>query len=167
MVTKQEKQEVCIQSLEQLAVYISKLRNGEFERKRNYISSPHYDILFNLTSKHFLKIVLTAPYVGNCNSGVITLDVIRKESNLIQHRIWLAIEPSSNSDIYFGYSSPFFRGKPKDGCRVGSSSSSISALFAPSLITKGIQSDEILNILYLGLPRLLNQIEQLPDLFFK
>ena len=165
MVTKEEKQEVCIKALEQLATYVLKLKNWEF--KRNYIGSPHYELVLGVTSTHSLKITLTEPYKGNSESGVVMLDVISKASNLIQHRIWLAIEPSSNSDIYFGYSSPFFRGKPKDGCRVGSSSSSISALFAPSLITEGIQSDEILNILYLGLPRLLNQIEQLPDLFFK
>lgn len=38
MVAKQEKQEVCIRSLEKLAVYVRKLRNFEF--KRNYIGSP-------------------------------------------------------------------------------------------------------------------------------
>ena len=165
MSTKQEKQEICIKSLEELSTYVVKLRNWDF--KRNYIGSPHYEFVLDINSTHSLKVILTEPYKGNCNAGVVTLDIISKVSNLSQHRIWLAIEPSPNSDIYFGYSSPFFRGRPKDGCRVGSSSSSISALFAPRLITEGIQSDAILNALYLGLPKILNKIKKLPDLKFE
>lgn len=165
MVTKQEKQEVCIKSLEQLAAYVMKLKNWEF--KRNYIGSPHYELVLDATSTHSLKVTLTEPYKGNNDSGAVMLDVISKASDLIQHRIWLAIEPSPNSDIYFGYSSPFFRGRPKEWERVGSTSSDISALFAPRLITEGIQSEAILNVLYLGLPKLLNKIPQLLDLTFE
>ena len=114
-----------------------------------------------------LKITLTEPYKGNNDSGAVMLDVISKASNLIQHRIWLAIEPSANSDTYFGYSSPFFRGRPKEWERVGSMSSEISALFTPRLITEGIQSDAVLNVLYLGLPEFLNKVEILPDFMFE
>lgn len=165
MITKQEKQDLCIKSLEQLATYVRKLKNWEF--KRNYIGSPHYELVLDVTSTHYLKVTLTEPYKGNNDSGAVMLDVISKASNLIQHRIWLAIEPSPNSDIYFGYSSPFFRGNPKDGARVGSMSSDISVLFAPRLITEGIQSDAILNALYLGLPEFLKQVETLPDFVFE
>lgn len=95
------------------------------------------------------------------------LEIISNSSNLIQHRIWLAIEPSANSDAYFGYSSPFFRGKPKEWERVGSMSNEISALFAPRLITEGIQSDVVLNVFYLGLPEVLKKVEKLPDFMFE
>lgn len=165
MVTKQEKQEVCIESLEKLAPYVVKLRNKEF--KRNYIGSPHYEFALDLSSTHFLKVTLTEPHKGNNESGEIRLEVVSKASNLIQHRIWLAIEPSPNSDTYFGYSSPFFRGKRKEWETVGSMSSDISALFAPRLITEGIQSEAILNALYLGLPQLLNEIGRLPNFKFE
>ena len=90
-----------------------------------------------------------------------------KSSYIIQPRIWLAIEPSANSDTYFGYSSPFFRGKPKEWERVGSMSNEISALFAPRLITEGIQSDTVLNTLYLGLPEVLKKVATLPDFMFE
>jgi hypothetical protein len=165
MVTKQEKQEVCIKSLEQLAVYVMKLRNKEF--KRNYIGSPHYDLVLDVNSTHFLKVTLTEPNKGNNDAGEISVEVVSNISNLIQHRIWLAIEPSPNSDAYFGYSSPFFRGKPKEWERVGSMSSDISALFAPRLITEGIQSNAVLNAFYLGLPEFLNKVKKLPDLRFE
>ena len=165
MVTKQEKQEVCIKNLERLAAYVVKLRNGEF--KRNYIGTPHNEFVLDVNSTHFLKVTLTEPYKGNNDSGAVMLDVISKASNLIQHRIWLAIEPSPNSDTYFGYSSPFFRGRPKEWERVGSMSSEISALFTPRLITEGIQSDAVLNVLYLGLPEFLNKVERLPDFMFE
>ena len=42
MVAKQEKQEVCIRSLEKLVVYVRKLRNFEF--KRNYIGLPSMNL---------------------------------------------------------------------------------------------------------------------------
>ena len=165
MVTKQEKQEVCIKSLEGLASYVMKLKNWEF--KRSYIGSPHYELVLDINSTHSVKVTFTEPYKGNCDAGAVTLDVISKASNLIQHRIWLAIEPSANSDTYFGYSSPFFRGNPKEWERVGSMSSDISALFAPRLITEGIQSEAILNVLYLGLPEVLKKVEKLPDFMFE
>lgn len=165
MVTKQEKQEVCIKSLEQLVVYVMKLKNWEF--KRNYIGSPHYEFVLNVTSMHSLKVTLTEPYKGNNEAGEVKLEVISNSSNLIQHRIWLASEPSVNSDTYFGYSIPFFRGKPKEWERVGSMSSDISALFTPRLITEGIQSDTVLNTLYLGLPEVLKKVEKLPDFMFE
>jgi len=165
MITKQEKQEVCIKSLEQLATYVMKLRNWEF--KRNYIGSPYYELVLNVTSTHSLKVTLTEPYKGNNEAGEVRLEIISNSSNLIQHRIWLAIEPSANSDTYFGYSSPFFRGKPKELERVGSMSNEISALFAPRLITEGIQSDVVLNAFYLGLPEVLKEVEKLPDFMFE
>lgn len=165
MVAKQEKQEVCIRSLEKLAVYVRKLRNFEF--KRNYIGSPQYELVLNVTSTHALNVILTEPHKGNNESGEISVEVVSNTSNLIQHRIWLAIEPSANSDTYFGYSSPFFRGRPKEWERVGSMSSEISALFTPRLITEGIQSDAVLNVLYLGLPEFLNKVERLPDFMFE
>lgn len=165
MVTKQEKQEVCIKSLEQLVTYVMKLRNWEF--KRSYIGSPHYELVLNVTSTHSLKVTLTEPYTGNNEAGEVRLEIISNSSNLIQHRIWLAIEPSANSDTYFGYSSPFFRGKPKEWERVGSMSNEISALFAPRLITEGIQSDTVLNTLYLGLPEVLKKVATLPDFMFE
>lgn len=165
MVTKQEKQEVCIKGLDELAIYVAKLRNREF--KRNYIGSPHYELALDVNSTHFLKVTLTEPNKGNNDAGDVRIEVVSKASNLIQHRIWLAIEPSANSDTYFGYSSPFFRGKPKEWERVGSMSSDISALFAPKLITEGIQSEVVLNALYLGLPQLLNEIGRLPDFKFE
>ena len=165
MVTKQEKQEVCVKSLDQLAAYVVKLRNGEF--KRNYIGSPHYKLVLDLTSTHSLKVTLTEPHIGNNESGEIRIEVVSNSSNLIQHRIWLAIEPSPNSDTYFGYSSPFFRGKRKEWDTVGSMSGDSSALFAPRLITEGIQSDAVLNTLYLGLPEVLKKIERLPDFMFE
>lgn len=46
-------------------------------------------------------------------------------------------------------------------------SSDSSALFAPRLITEGIQSEAILNALYLGLPQLLNEIGRLPNFKFE
>lgn len=165
MVTKQEKQEVCIKSLEQLVTYVMKLRNWEF--KRSYIGSPHYELVLNVTSTHSLKVTLTEPYKGNTEAGEVRLEIISNSSNLIQHRIWLAIEPSANSDTYFGYSSPFFRGKPKEWERVGSMSNEISALFAPRLITEGIQSDTVLDTLYLGLPEVLKKVATLPDFMFE
>lgn len=165
MGAKREKQEVCIKSLEQLAVYVMKLRNKEF--KQNYIGSPHYDLVLDVNSTHFLKVTLTEPNKGNNDAGEVSIEVVSKSSYLIQHRIWLAIEPSANSDTYFGYSSPFFRGKPKEWERVGSMSSDISALFAPRLITEGIQSEAILNALYLGLPEVLKQVATLPDFMFE
>lgn len=165
MVTKQEKQEVCIKSLEHLATYVLKLKNWEF--KRNYIGSPYYELVLNVTSTHSLKVTLTEPYKGNNEAGEVRLEVISNSSNLIQHRIWLAIEPSANSATYFGYSSPFFRGKPKEWERVGSMSSDISALFAPRLITEGIQSEANLNALYLGLPKVLSEITRFPDFKFE
>ena len=161
---KTRKQEVCIKSLEQLATYVMKLRNWEF--KRNYIGSPHYELVLNVTSTHSLKVTLTEPYEGNNEAGEVRLEIISNSSNLIQHRIWLAIEPSANSDTYFGYSSPFFRGKPKEWGTVGSMSSDSSALFAPRLITDGIQSDTVLNTLYLGLPGVLTKVEKLSDFRF-
>ena len=165
MVTKQEKQEGCIKSLEELATYVTKLRNGEY--KRNYIGSPHYELSLDVNSTHFLNVTLTEPNKGNNDAGEVSIEVVSKSSYLIQHRIWLAIEPSANSDTYFGYSSPFFRGKPKEWERVGSMSSDISALFAPRLITEGIQSEANLNALYLGLSELLNVIKKLPDFIFE
>lgn len=165
MVTKQEKQEVCIKSLEQLAVYVIKLRNKEF--KRNYIGSPQYDLALDVNSTHFLKVTLTEPNKGNNDAGEVSIEVVSKSSYLIQHRIWLAIEPSANSDTYFGYSSPFFRGKPKEWERVGSMSSDTLVLFAPRLITEGIQSNAVLNAFYLGLPEFLNKVKKLPDLRFE
>ena len=165
MVAKREKQEVCIKSLEQLAVYVMKLRNKEF--KQNYIGSPHYDLVLDVNSTHFLKVTLTEPNKDNNDAGDVRIEVVSKVSNLIQHRIWLAIEPSANSDTYFGYSSPFFRGRRKEWETVGSMSSDISALFAPRLITEGIQSEAILNALYLGLPQLLNEIGILPNFKFE
>lgn len=165
MITKQEKQEVCIKSLEELATYVVKLRNKEF--KRNYIGSPHYELALDINSTYFLKVTLTEPNKDNNDAGDVRIEVVSKASNLIQHRIWLAVEPSANSDTYFGYSSPFFRGKPKEWERVGSMSSDISALFAPRLITEGIQSEAILNALYLGLPKFLNEVQNLPDLRFE
>ena len=165
MPTKQEKQEVCIKSLEELAPYVMKLKNWEF--KRSYIGSPHYELALDLSSTHYLKVTLTEPNKGNNDAGAISIEVVSKSSYLIQHRIWLAIEPSASSDTYFGYSSPFFRGKPKEWERVGSMSSDSSALFAPRLITEGIQSEAILNALYLGLPQLLNEIGRLPNFKFE
>lgn len=165
MLTKLEKQEVCIKSLEVLAPYVMKLKNWEF--KRSYIGSPHYEFALDLSSAHYLKVTLTEPNKGNNDAGAISLEVVSKSSYIIQPRIWLAIEPSANSDTYFGYSSPFFRGKPKEWERVGSMSSDISALFAPRLITEGIQSEAILNVLYLGLPNFLKEVQKLPDLRFE
>ena len=165
MVTKQEKQEVCIKSLEQLAVYVMKLRNGEF--KRNYIGTPHNEFVLDVNSTQSVNVTLTEPHIGNNESGEIKLEVVSKVSNLIQHRIWLAIEPSPNSDTYFGYSSPFFRGKRKEWDTVGSMSSDISALFAPRLITEGIQSEAVLNAFYLGLPEVLKKVDKLPDFMFE
>lgn len=165
MVTKQEKQEVCIKSLEQLAAYVVKLRNGEF--KRNYIGTPNTEFVLDVNSTQSVNVTLTEPHKGNNESGEIRIEVVSNSSNLIQHRIWLAIEPSPNSDTYFGYSSPFFRGRPKEWERVGSMSSEISALFTPRLITEGIQSDAVLNVLYLGLPRFLDKVEQLSDFIFE
>lgn len=165
MVTKQEKQEVCIKSLEELAIYVVKLRNGEY--KRNYIGSPHYELALDVNSTYFLKVTLTEPNKGNNDAGEVNIEVVSRASYLIQHRIWLAIEPSANSDTYFGYSNPFFRGKPKEWERVGSMSSDISALFAPRLITEGIQSNAVLNVFYLGLPEFLNKVKKLPDLRFE
>ena len=164
MVTTQEKQEVCIKSLEQLAAYVVKLRNGEF--KRNYIGTPQKEFVLDVNSTQFVNVTLTEPHIGNNEYGEIRLEVISKASNLIQHRIWLAIEPSPNSDTYFGYSSPFFRGKRKEWDTVGSMSSDISALFAPRLITEGIQSVAVLNTLYLGLPEVLKKVENLSDFMF-
>ena len=165
MITKQEKQEVCIKGLEALATYVAKLRNREY--KRNYIGSSHYDLSLDVNSTYFFNITLTEPNKGNNDAGEIRIEVVSKASNLIQHRLWLAIEPSANSDTYFGYSSPFFRGKRKEWETVGSMSSDSSALFAPRLITEGIQSEAILNALYLGLPQLLNEIGRLPDFKFE
>jgi hypothetical protein len=165
MVTKQEKQEGCIKSLEELATYVTKLRNREY--KRNYIGSPHYELSLDVNSTHFLKVILTEPNKGNNDAGEVSIEVVSRASYLIQHRLYLAIEPSANSDTYFGYSSPFFRGKPKEWERVGSMSSDILALFAPRLITEGIQSEAVLNALYLGLPQLLTKIGRLPDFKFE
>lgn len=165
MITKQEKQEVCIKSLEELAIYVAKLRNWEF--KRNYIGSPHYELALDINSTYFLKVTLTEPNKDNNDAGDVRIEVVSKASNLIQHRIWLAIEPSANSDTYFGYSSPFFRGRRKEWETVGSMSSDSSALFAPRLITEGIQSEAILNALYSGLPQLLNEIGRLPNFKFE
>lgn len=165
MVTKQEKQEVCIKGLEKLAVYVMKLRNGEY--KRNYIGTPHKEFVLDVNSTQFVNVTLTEPHKGNNESGEIRLEVVSKASNLIQHRIWLAIEPSVNGTTYFGYSSPFFRGKRKEWETVGSMSSDIPALFAPRLITEGIQSDTVLNAFYLGLPEVLKRVEKLPDFMFE
>lgn len=165
MVTKQEKQEVCIKSLEQLAAYVVKLRNREF--KRNYIGTPNNEFVLDVNSTQSVNVTLTEPHKGNNESGEIRIEVVSNSSNLIQHRIWLAIEPSPNSDTYFGYSSPFFRGKRKEWDTVGSMSRDSSALFAPRLITEGIQSDAVLNTLYLGLPEVLKKIERLPDFMFE
>lgn len=165
MVTKQEKQEVCIKSLEELATYVAKLRNGEY--KRNYIGSSHYDLSLDVNSTYFLKVTLTEPNIGNNDAGEIRIEVVSKASYLVQHRLWLAIEPSPNSDTYFGYSSPFFRGKRKEWDTVGSMSSDSSALFAPRLITEGIQSEALLNALYLGLPEVLKRVATLPDFMFE
>lgn len=165
MVTKQEKQEVCIKSLEQIATYVMKLRNLQF--KRSYIGSPQDELAFDISSTHYLKVTLAEPNKGNNDAGDVRIEVVSKASNLIQHRLWLAIEPSANSDTYFGYSIPFFRGKRKEWETVGSMSSDSSALFAPRLITEGIQSEAILNALYLGLPQLLNEIGRLPNFKFE
>lgn len=165
MVTKQEKQEVCIESLEKLAPYVVKLRNFEF--KRNYIGSMEYELILDVSSTHSLNVTLVEPCPVNYNSGQIRLDVVSNSSNFIQHRIWLAIEPAENSAAYLGYSTPYFRGKPQELERVESISSDISTLFASRLITEGIRSDAVLNTLYLGLPKLLNEVKQLPDFRFK
>lgn len=165
MVTKQEKQEVCIKSLEQLAPYVVKLKNLEF--KRNYIGSSEYELVVDVSSTHSLKVTFVEPRPVNYNSGQIRLDVVSNSSNFIQHRIWLVIEPAENSDAYLGYSSPYFRGKPQELERVGSISSDISTLFAPRLITEGIRSDAVLNTLYLGLPKVLSKIKRFPDFKFE
>ena len=165
MVTKQEKQEVCIKSLEKLAPYVVKLKNFEF--KRNYIGSIEYELILDISSTHSLKVTLVEPCPVNYNSGQIRLDVVSKTSNFIQHRIWLVIEPTEDSDAYLGYSTPYFRGKPQELEKVGSISRDISTLFAPSLITEGIRSDAVLNTLYLGLPKFLNGVEKLPDFRFE
>ena len=165
MVTKQEKQEVCIKSLEQLAPYVVKLKNLEF--KRNYIGSSEYELIVYVSSTHSLKVTFVEPRPVNYNSGQIRLDVISKASNFIQHRIWLAIEPTESSDAYLGYSSPYFRGRPQEWEKVGSVSRDISVLFAPRLITEGVRSDAVLNALYLGLPKLLNKVKQLSDFMFE
>lgn len=165
MVTKLEKQEVCIKSLEKLAPYVVKLKNFEF--KRNYIGSSEYELVLDVKSTHYLRVTLVEPRPVNYNSGQIRLDVVSKTSNFIQHRIWLAIEPAEDSDAYFGYSSPYFRGKPQEWEKVGSVSKDISVLFAPRLITEGVRSDTVLNALYLGFPKLLNKVKHLPDLMFE
>ena len=165
MVTKQEKQEVCIESLEKLAPYVVKLKNFEF--KRNYIGSSEYELVLDVNSTHYLRVTFVEPRPVNYNSGQIRLDVVSKTSNFIQHRIWLAIEPAEDSDAYFGYSSPYFRGKPQEWEKVGSVSKDISILFAPRLITEGIRSDTVLNTLHLGLPKLLSEINKLSDFRFE
>lgn len=117
MVTKQEKQEVCIESLEKLAPYVVKLKNFEF--KRNYIGSMEYELILGVSSTHSLKVTLVEPLPVNYNSGQIRLDVVSNSSNFIQHRIWLCIEPADNSDAYLGYSSPYFRERETSGVGEG------------------------------------------------
>ena len=165
MVTTQEKQALCIDYLETLANYVTKIGSWDFSRFSN--QGPEYPLTMVTSDTHSIRLTIVTPHITNNNSSSIIIEVISNKSNLVQHRIWLAIEPSPNSDTYFGYSSPFFRGKRKEWDTVGSMSSDISALFAPRLITEGIQSDAVLNTLYLGLPEVLKKIERLPDFMFE
>lgn len=165
MVTTQEKQALCIDYLETLANCVTKIGSWDFSRFSN--QGPEYPLTMVPSDTHSIRLTIVTPHITNNNSSSIIIEVISNKSNLVQHRIWLAIEPSPNSDTYFGYSSPFFRGKRKEWDTVGSMSSDISALFAPRLITEGIQSDAVLNTLYLGLPEVLKKIERLPDFMFE
>lgn len=165
MVTTQEKQALCIDYLETLANCVTKIGSWDFSRFSN--QGPEYPLTMVPSDTHSIRLTIVTPHITNNNSSSIIIEVISNKSNLVQHRIWLAIEPSPNSDTYFGYSSPFFRGKRKEWDTVSSMSSDISALFAPRLITEGIQSDAVLNTLYLGLPEVLKKIERLPDFMFE
>ena len=150
MVTKQEKQEVCIESLEKLAPYVVKLKNFEF--KRNYIGSMEYELILGVSSTHSLKVTLVEPLPVNYNSGQIRLDVVSNSSNFIQHRIWLCIEPAENSDAYLGYSSPYFRGKPQVEDRAGTMVTEVEYICPLRLLDKEFLSDAVLDTLYDTLP---------------
>ena len=158
MVTKQEKQALCIDYLETLTHCVTKLEGWDFSR---FLSQgPEYPLTVVPSDTHSIRLTLVTPHIENNNSSSIILEVISNKSNLVQHRIWLSIEPSVNGATYFGYSCPFFRGKRKEWETVGSMSSDISALYAPRLITEGILSESVLDTLYIGLPRVLAKFEQ-------
>lgn len=158
MVTTQEKQALCIDYLETLANCVTKIGSWDFSRFSS--QGPEYPLTVVPSDTHSIRLTIVTPHIANNNSSSIILDVISNKSNLVQHCIWLSIEPSVNGATYFGYSTPFFRGKPKEWDRVGSRSSDLSALYNPRLIVEGITSDAILGALYIGLPRVLVKFEQ-------
>lgn len=158
MVTKQEKQAFCIDYLETLANCVTKIGSWDFSRFSS--QGPEYPLTVVPSDTYSIRLTIVTPHIANNNSSSIILEVISNKSNLVQHRIWLSIEPSVNGATYFGYSTPFFRGKPKEWDRVGSMSSDLSALYNPRLIAEGVTSDAILGALYIGLPRVLVKFEQ-------
>ena len=158
MVTTQEKQAFCIDYLETLANCVNKIESWDFSRFSS--QGPEYPLTVVPSDTHSIRLTIVTPHIENNKSSSIILEVISNKSNLVQHRIWLSIEPSVNGATYFGYSTPFFRGKPKELDRVGSMSSDLSALYNLRLITEGVTSDAILGALYIGLPRVLVKFEQ-------
>ena len=94
MVTTQEKQALCIDYLETLANCVTKIGSWDFSRFSN--QGPDYPLTVVPSDTHSIRLTIVTPHIANNNSSSIILEVISNKSNLVQHRIWLSIEPSVN-----------------------------------------------------------------------
>lgn len=103
-------------------------------------------------SKHNVVVEVISPSVANNNRSEIFIDVINDRSGLLAHRLWFALETSPIQKVYYGYSTPYFRGAAKTEDRAGTMVVEVEHICPLRLLDNYCVSDSVLDTLYDALP---------------
>ena len=135
----------CLRVLTEIVKFLDVLPNSN-------LSGKSLKAYTSVNSKHDVSVVVDDARELNSDYFAITIEVVNARSGLVAHRLWFAVEASSARPVYLGYSTPYFRGKPKVEDRAGTMVTEIEYICPLRLLDKEFLSDSVLDTLYDALP---------------
>lgn len=135
----------CLRVLTEIVKFLDVLPNSN-------LSGKSLKAYTSVNSKHDVSVVVDDARELNSDYFAITIEVVNARSGLVAHRFWFALEAHSVNPTYFGYSTPYFRGKPQVEDRAGTMTSGVEYICPLRLLDKEFLSDTVLDTLYDALP---------------
>lgn len=143
---ERNKKEVgCLRVLTEIVKFLDVLPNSN-------LSGKSLKAYTSVNSKHDVSVVVDDARELNSDYFAITIEVVNARSGLVAHRFWFALESHSVNPTYLGYSTPYFRGKPKVEDRAGTMVTEVEYICPLRLLDKECLSDSVLDTLYDALP---------------
>lgn len=146
----------CLRVLTEIVKFLDVLPNSN-------LSGKSLKAYTSVNSKHDVSVVVDDARELNSDYFAITIEVINARSGLVAHRFWFALEAHSVNPTYFGYSTPYFRGKPQVEDRAGTMTSGVEYICPLRLLDKEFLSDSVLDTLYDALPNVYAFVVELFD----